>query len=302
MNTGETLQFIRKKKNLTQKEILPDHIDTSTYSRIEAQKRPIRINDLQEILNTMSVAPEEFFSLGSLDNEQQQFRHLFYYCGAHLENKAKKAKLLDYYSKLKNCQNMNLRQLSNYIAIKNFFSAHWSEVEQITQTDTTHVFNLLIEKNFYFQYDYLLLSNLITHFNLKQSELLMNKAYPIELEELRDSTTKKFAYNVLLNLISICLHNSDYDRAYKYIELAKKQDKGATNYSFRMNLKYLENLTDYLTKGETKYMKQVYNFIENIEDIGDFSYAESVKKEVKNLTYNVDKNKDYTIALIKDTY
>lgn len=85
----------------------------------------------------------------------------------------------------------------------------------------------------------------------------MNKAYPIELEEFRDSTTKKFAYNVLLNLISIHLHNSDYERAYKYIELAKKQDKGATNYSFRMNLKYRENLTNYLTKGETKYMKQV---------------------------------------------
>lgn len=79
----------------------------------------------------------------------------------------------------------------------------------------------------------------------------MNKASPIELEEFRDSTTKKFAYNVLLNLISIHLHNSDYERAYKYIELAKKQDKEATNYSFRMNLKYLENLTNYLTKVET---------------------------------------------------
>lgn len=302
MNTGETLQFIRKKKNLTQKEILPDHIDTSTYSRIEAQKRPIRINDLQEILNALAVTPEEFFSLGNLDEEQQQFRQLFYYCGAHLENKAKKAKLLDYYSKLKLDSNLNLKQLSNYIAVKNFFSPHWSEVDKINQTDIDFVFNLLIEKNFFFQYDYLLLSNLITHFSAKQSDLLMSKAYPIKLEESRDTTTKKFAYNVLLNLISIRLHDSDYERAYKYIKLAQKQDKGATNYSFRMNLKYLENLTNYITKGEAKYMKQVYNFLENIEDIGDYEYAESVKEEIKNLTYNKDRNKDYTIALIKETY
>lgn len=50
-------------------------------------------------------------------------------------------------------------------------------------------------------------------------------------------------------------------------------------------------------------MKQVYNFIENIEDIGDLSYAQSVKEEVKRLTYSNGKNdnNEYIIALIKDT-
>ncbi|MTD40107.1 helix-turn-helix domain-containing protein [Erwinia sp. CPCC 100877] len=302
MNTGETLKFIRKKRNLTQKEILPTHIDPSTYSRIEAQKRPIRINDLQEILNGLSVTSEEFFSLNELDMEQQQFKQLFYYCGRHLDNQSKKNKLLNYYNELKHTNSKNLKQLSNYIAIKNYFSQHWNEVEKLTAKETNYTFNLLVEKLFYFQYDYILLSNLITHFNAKQSDLLIDKAFPIELEEYRDSTTKKFAYNALLNLISIRLHERNYEKTFKYIKLAKQQDKTASNYSFRMNLKYLENLTNYLTKGETKYMKQIYNFIEIIEDIGDFDFAELVKEEVKNLTYNTNKDRNYRIALIKDTY
>lgn len=304
MNTGETLKFIRTKKNLTQKEILPDHIDPSAYSRVEAQKRPIRINDLQEILDKLSITPEEFFSLSSLDEEQQQFRHLFHYCGNHLDNKSKKKKLLDYFFKLENTKTKDLRELSNYIATKNFFHQHWQEVSAIDTTEVNYIFNLLNQKQFYFQYDYILLSNLITYFSTQQSDILINKAYPIEFEESRDYLTKKFAYNTLLNLVSIRLHESDYEKAQKYIKIAQKQDKTASNYSFRMNLKYLENLTNYLIKGETRYMKQVYNFIENIEDIGDLSYAQSVKEEVKRLTYSNGKNdnNEYIIALIKDTY
>lgn len=302
MNTGETLRFIRTKKNLTQKEILPDHIDPSAYSRVEAQKRPIRINDLQEILANLSITPEEFFSLSALDQEQQQFRHLFYYCGNHLENKAKKIKLLSYYFELDKKKAKDLRETSNYIAIKNYFSPHWKEIEAISTKEANSIFNQLNQKRFYFQYDYILLSNLVTYFSPTQSDLLISKAYPIELEDDRDYITKKFAYNTLLNLISIRLHEEDHEKAKKYIKIAQRQDKNATNYSFRMNLKYLENLTNYLISGETVYMKQVYNFIENIEDIGDFSYAESVKEEVKKLTYNKGKNKDYNIALIKDTY
>ncbi|EOL45760.1 helix-turn-helix domain-containing protein [Enterococcus caccae] len=304
MNTGETLKFIRTKKNLTQKEILPDYIDPSAYSRVESQKRPIRINDLQEILDRLSITPDEFFSLSSLDHEQQQFRNLFYYCGNHIDNKTKKKKLLDYYFDLENNKGKSLRQISNYIAIKNFFHQHWDEVNTISTEEVKSLFNELNQRKFYFQYDYVLLSNLITYFSVQQSDILISKAYPIELEEDRDYITKKFAYNTLLNLISIRLHENDYTRALKYIKIAQKQDKSASNYSFRMNLKYLENLTNYLIKGETKYMKQVYNFIENIEDIGDLTYAQSVKEEVKKLTYNNgrDSNNEYIIALIKDTY
>lgn len=302
MNIGDTLHFFRTQANFTQKEMLSNHSDPSIYSRIENNKRPPRIGEIKDILNKLSIESEEFFSFASLDIEQDEFRNLFYYCAKHLENSPKKKKVLSYYKELSAKKNKSLKELSNYIGIKNYFYDHWEEVTEVTIDELESIFNYLMNKKVYFQYDYILISNLIHHFTVKQADLIISKAIPIVYEEKRDSVTKNFAYNSLINLISIRLHDKDYERAAKYIRLAKKQDKLNNNYNYRMNIQYLSNLLSYLEKGEPIYMEHIYNFIHILEDIGDYTHADNIKKELKILTHNTIKasnTRRYPVALLK---
>ncbi|EOL44166.1 helix-turn-helix domain-containing protein [Enterococcus caccae] len=304
MNIIETLRFFRLKLKLTQKEMMSDYTDPSTYSKIESGKRSLKVNELEEILNQTSINVEEFFSFTTFDKHQQDFRETFYYCGAHLENKSTKQKLLNYYFSVKDKENKSLRELSNYIAIKNFFNAHWEEVDPVTFKEITDIFEDLMNKPFYLQYDYIITANLIRFFSAKQADLLLARMFPIKYEEQRDFTTKKFAHNILINLISMRLYAKDYPSAEKYIKLAKKQDKQNENYSFKLNLQYLTNLLNYILEGEPVYMERVYDFIHLLENTGDTLQAEQVKKEVKMLTHERDSEKmlrNYAVGLLKES-
>lgn len=304
LNIIETLRFFRIKLKLTQKEMMSEYNDPSTYSKIESGKRSLKVNELEEILGQTSINVEEFFSFTTFDKEQQDFREYFYYCGAHLENKSTKQKLLTYYFSLKDKEVKTLRELSNYIAIKNYFAAHWKEIEPLTTEEITNTFTKLVAKSFYLQYDYVITANLIRFFSSKEADLLLNRMFPIKYEERRDFTTKKFAYNILINLISIRLYAKDYESAEKYIKLAKKQDKQNENYSFKLNLQYLNNLLNYILDGEPMYMERVYDFIHLLENTGDILQAEQVKKEVKMLTHERDSEKmlnNYAVGLLKET-
>lgn len=285
MNIGETLRFFRKKLHLTQKEMLDNHLDPSSYSRIEHGKQIIRIDTLAEVLKKLSLSPEEFFARISLDEDQKKFKALFYYCAEHLDNQSMKQKLVDYYLKLAKFQH-NLKELSNYIVIKVYFSQFWSEIDPITDKEIQEIVKYLLKKDYYQQFDYLIISNTIRFFSTKQQDLVLSRAIPISDEDLRDSTTLNFAYNMLTNVISSRIHERDYEGAAKYLSIAKKQDKKGKNYNFRMNLQYLNNLLEYLVTGEYHYMEYLYDFIKLIENIGDLQQAETLKKEVTYLTHS----------------
>ena len=78
MNIGDTLSFFRSKLNYTQKEMLTNHSDPSSYSRIENGKQSIKISELEQILDRLSLTMEEFVSFSPLNNDQQEFRELFF--------------------------------------------------------------------------------------------------------------------------------------------------------------------------------------------------------------------------------
>ncbi|GGC74525.1 helix-turn-helix domain-containing protein [Enterococcus wangshanyuanii] len=187
MNLGDTLKFFRTKKHITQKELLPTHIDPSSYSRIEGNRRPIRLNDLQSIIRNLEIHPDEFFSYVSIDEEQDLFRSIYYYCSTHLTNQKYKKKLLEYYYSLENNTHKDLRELSNYISIKSLFHPHWAEVDGMSSEEVNYVYNLLLNKSYYFQYDYILINNLVPFFNSKQTDILFMKAFPIKDEASRGS-------------------------------------------------------------------------------------------------------------------
>lgn len=302
MNIGDTLRFFRTKLKLSQKDMTPDYMDSSAYSRIESNTRSIKIDELQNIFRKTGIGSSEFFYFFDLDNELTKFKELYFYCGSHLDNKSKKLKMINYYEQLKNIENKNSVQLSNYIAIKNYFGSRWEEIEEISQDEADGIFELLFNKSFYLQHDYILISNIVRFFSPKQVDLIVPKIIPIPFEKNRNPETKKYAHNTLINIISLKLYLMDHDGAAKYIKLAKKQNKLETDYNFKLNLQYLNNLLQYLVTGDMVYIERVHDFIHILEDIGEDLHAEQVKKEVKILTLDKDSNKmmsSYDVGLFK---
>ncbi|MGG5342088.1 helix-turn-helix domain-containing protein [Enterococcus sp. AZ192] len=283
MNVNETLLFFRQNMKFTQKEVLPYH-DTSAYSRIESGKREIKMSELTAILNKLSISPEEFICHSSLDDDQKKFRQLFEYCATHLTNQSKKKELLHYYNQLKNIENQSLKERSNFIAIKVFFSNHWSEVEQVTKEGLNDSFTYLSKKSYYVQYDYTLMSNIIFLLEEQQAELLIRRAIPIKDEENRNTVTKQFAYNLITNLITSKLYSKEYGKVQDYLVLAKKQNPKNKNYKYHMTISYLENLYLYLTKGDYTYIKSVYDYIHILHTIGEEQLSIMTEKEVEQLT------------------
>lgn len=302
MNIGDTLRFFRTKLKISQKDMTPEYMDASAYSRIEGNVRSIKLDELQNIFEKTGIHSSEFFRFYDLDYRQTKFKELYIYCATHLENKSKKNKLIDYYYKLKSNNHKNSTELSNYIAIKNFFGPHWDEVEEITQQEVDHIFSIIINKKFYLHHDYVLISNIVRLFSAKQTDLIVPRIIPIPFDKNRNIETKKFAHNTLINIISLKLYAMDHSGAEKYIKLAKKQNKLETDYNFKLNLQYLNNLLQYLMTGEMVYIERVHDFIHILEDIGDDLHADQVKKEVKILTHDKDSKKmleSYEVGLFK---
>lgn len=266
--------------------MIPQNIDPSTYSRIEGNRRPLRINDLQSIIEKLEISVDEFFGFATLDEEQKWFREKFYYCTVHPLNKESKKSLVNYYSSIDIKPRKTLKELSNYIAIKCLFHNQWEEIGEISVSEVSDIYNLLASKHYYFQYDYILINNLITFFSTKQTSILMMKAFPIQDEESRDHTTLTFAYNAWLNLISIKLYNEEYSLAEEYIKQSYKFDKSKTNYNFRLNIRYLTHLTRYLQSADPDDMREISLFIKLLRDIGDEEFAKRVDDEVRMLTRN----------------
>lgn len=209
--------------------------------------------------------------------------------------------MLGYYKNISEKLDRDVRELSNYLSIKGYFYQFWDEVEPVSKEDKKLAYELLINKNYYYQYDYVIISNMIHHFSLKEADLIILKSFPLKDEVNRDEKTKKFAYNVMINIITKRIYDNNLDYAEKYLELAKKQDGFSNNYSYRLDIEYLTNLLKLVVTGEPEYYNNVLKFIEIFKMIGDHKYAERLNKELKSLAYDKGSLSDnFPVGLIKE--
>lgn len=276
MKIHETLRTFRKKLGFTQKEMLTD-VDPSVYSRIESGKQELKVSDLKKIMNTLSLSPEEVFSSAPWDEEQQYYRILFSYCAENLADQDKKKELLDYYFEL-SAKNKNLRELSNYFAIKNFFSQTWAEINPITPEELEGLYQVLVHKEYFQHYDYSIIRTAVRFFEKEKTDLLIKKIFlspNIQTPLANDSS-----YYILINAATARIYEKEYYLARKYIQLAKKQDKKRKNLNYRIKLKYLENLLDYLTVGDYQYMQRIQEYIHLVKDIGDIDLARQINMDI----------------------
>lgn len=281
MNVGDTLYYFRKSRGLKQREIL-DYNTSSVYSKIESDKQELKFSELMDFIDKVDITSEEFFEY--IDNEQMIFRKLFKNASSDLENLALKEELLTHSFEWNDIDKKSLREISNYVAIRVFFSEYWNDIQPLNSKELDYLFRLLNSKKIFFQYDYILLANIIYLLTEKQIDILITKAFPLKENQICTYTTQSIITNLINNLISNYLYKENYTEAINYLNLAKKQKPLLENIRYKIVIAYLTNLTQYLMTGEYTAIKKVYDNIEFLLSIGEKDLATNMKVDTKSLT------------------
>lgn len=282
MEIEEALYFFRTNKGLKQKEIL-DYTDSSVYSKIETGKKLLKYSELRTILKRLSVPLSEFSEYLDDDLEQKKFRKLMKnYTNDPTSSEAKK-ELIDYYSTITFSSSLDSSLMSNYIGLKLLFYRSWEEIDPIKQSELSTIFNLLNNKDYFFQYDYALLAHTIFLFDKDKRNHLAKKALPIKNMHLRNTATKEFIKNMINNLVTTCLRKKEYETSKYFLSLATTQTESSHDLSYIIVLNYLTILTDYLMTKESIYKKNIEDTINYLNSIGENKFASSIEKEVTAL-------------------
>lgn len=287
MNIGEALHFFRTRRGLKQREVF-DYSTSSIYSKLESNKQELRVSELIYFLEKVEITPEEFFDYINLNENQNNFRKIFIEASQQLNNNQLKQQILTYNFDWSQVKQKSLQDLSNYIAIHVYFSDHWEEIHPLSKDQITYVYRLLSGKKYYFEYDYILLSNTIFLFESNQADFLFRRFFPIRANQICSNTTKLFITSITNNLVTATLHRKEYKCALQYIEIAKKQEDMVQEIGYKIVVAYLYNLTKYLMTGKYLYIKKVYSSIELLNDIEELDLARNIEKEVESLTVKKD--------------
>jgi len=281
LNIQETLLYIRKKKELPQRKLLK-YVDASVYSKIESGRKNLTFSELLEILTNLSIPLDEFSKYFDNNSIGKTMRSLLEAYKMTPNDPVIKEKIILYFNQLNFSRDMSLEALSDYIVIKTLFSNKWTEVPEVLEKELTAIFTLLKEKEYYFHYDYAILSNTIYLFNDEQIEILMKKAFPVKDMQYRNAATKEFITNLICNLITTFIRKKDYISCEYYIEIAK-QERENYDLSYKIMLNFLENLIVYVQTKDTEAKNTLENSINFLNSVGEFNLASSLKAELESI-------------------
>lgn len=297
MTINESIRFFRKNNRQTQKEVISEEISIATFSRFESGKGDLAVGELLLITDKLSLTFEELLAFSDSQTEQANYENLYFYCASHLDNQEKKAQLVKYYQSLNKKKNQTLREYSNLLGIKSFFSKYWQEIPRLTKVDVHEGYLYLLEREYFTHYDYSILLKLSVLLDYKEANTLMRRALPIQNLEKRSEKTKFFALNILRNMITNRLYQGDLHNTYKFIAYAKKQLENTSDYKIKIHITFFEYLTRYLETKEVDYYTKIINIINMMQDIGAEQEAEGLKHDMKLL---IDKKQ--TLNLFEDEY
>jgi Rgg/GadR/MutR family transcriptional activator len=281
LNIQETLFYIRKQKDLPQRELLK-YADSSVYSKIESGKKNLKLSELLEILNNLSVPLDEFSKYFDSNTLGKTMRTLLENYKLAPDDPLVKEEIIAYFNTLHFSKNMLLEELSNYIVIKTLFSNQWKEIPPLLEKELEETFILLNEKKYYFHYDYAILSNTIYLFDDEQIDILMKKAFPVKDMHYRNAATKEFIANLICNLVTTFLKKNEYDKSSYYIRLAKKEKE---NYDvpYKIMINFLEHMVTYVQSKNSHSKKSLETTINFLRSIEEYDLANALQLELENV-------------------
>ncbi|OTN83986.1 hypothetical protein A5819_003536 [Enterococcus sp. 7E2_DIV0204] len=289
-----SLKNIRELRGISQKDIFPNNANHSAYSKLENGTTSLKIDHLDEILNSLDISLEELFHWTYSTDNVNKFRTIFKEIGRHPNDLEKKKDFLrEFYFNDIPIKNMSKKQLSYYCTIKNHFGSIWKEVGLLTKEEIALIVSLLDKKSFYSQYDYTIALNIVQYLTDQQLDSIVSDMLPVKFIEKRTPYLLSSAFNILTNAITCYVYKLDYIKAWDYVQLAEPLVKYTTGYYSKVNLEYSKCLVKRFLERDIRYFDDAWQIINITRAIGDYQTADEMETEINNLSTRADYYLDF---------
>lgn len=263
-NLQETLVFLRKSNNYSQKEFAKMvNMSDSTYNRIESGTRSITLDDLAIFLKALNIDYFDFFScLIELQLENTltttHYQSILNEAKQYNPNKEKMNKSFNYF---KNKQQLFLTEnytidttLTSYIQLSFLFP---KKLQQINKDDLNSIAKNILQKSYWTSTDYFLIAIILPNLNTTNADMILKKI--LNINPITYSKTKhKYIHSLLQNLVDYYLVN------YKFYDNANNIT--TLNTIFNYWNKCLIIFNDMEASIINKHMYDMFNFLYCLDD------------------------------------
>lgn len=278
------LKKIRTTKRIKQADMMDSKENASKYSRIENGSTSLKLDQLEDFINTLEMSPDEFFHMAYTENSLAKFK---FDLRNDIRSNASKVTegyyIKKYFPKHSDIKRMTKLELCYYCIIKNHFFTLRPDIDGMTDEEVRYVLSILRNNHYQLFYDYTIALNAMKFMNGEQIDKLIDAMVPIEDRDIRTPDLINTAFNLLTNAISYNIYNLNYRKASYYVAQAETLVNYTTGYYSKINLEYSKCMVNNFLFKDSTYIQKARNVIQTTRDIGDHFTANEMEKELNIL-------------------
>lgn len=278
MKTGEALEFIRKNKNISLKQVCGNHLSRATYYRIAHDKTDTTSTNLKNILDNLHVTSNEFYYIANnfkqdkLNIDMSKVRLFF-----EKKDMGSLQRLSEEYEKL---QEENQAYLHMYCLVE-ILKAKLCHSTNPSSEQILHDYLINIET--WTHYETILFNNCMFIFSSEFIEVTISKA----LQNLtRYSSLRTYgseSFRMLINVLILFIDRKEVTKANDILDRLKSEPMKNDFLFEKVCLKFFDNILLFIS-GKSKNLEVVQKAIDILiflesNDIADMfaSYLENIK-------------------------
>lgn len=278
MNFGQTVEFIRRQKGISIKQICGDYLSRQSYYRFVKDEVDISSKKLFYILNNLNINVDEFlficnnFQLPKESADMQKIK--FYFENNHIDNLKN---LLNSYSKKQSIKEENLFSLISILICRLTGENADAEENKLRQ--------YLIDIETWTHYETVLFNNSMFIFDSEFIELVFSKVnYNIDkystLRAHGNESTRMF-----INMIILYIDRQDINKAQDILNSIHKIELQDDCLYEKSCILFFSNVLDFLNK-KTNSLNNCFSVTTFFKTVGSTSISTMFELYLENLIKN----------------
>ncbi|WP_018659586.1 helix-turn-helix domain-containing protein [Allofustis seminis] len=287
MNVGQALKEIRRRENLTQKEMAANIISPSFYAKVEKGYHHISADDLFDILKAHQLSLEDFIALVQMD-EQENLIITFQYALANALTHSKVEEINQLLKDIQATDNLSLdaKQLLQAIGERNLY---WitHDLQHFSEDSRQFISNKIFS---YPDWDAKKLSiygNFIDIYDVQTNLMFLKQI----LKKPFANFTKKEQFIVLaicVNFLVTEIAREKYEEALEIVEHVALFETTQDNFFIKYINEFLRQMILYLLTEDVQYfeaMQEIYRQSERL----NYPLTSLLKRVSPNIDYLLQK-------------
>lgn len=279
MKTGEALEFIRKNKNISLKQICGNQLSRTTYYRIAHDKVDVTYYNLKIILDNLHVSSDEFdyisnnFKQDKINSDIIKIRTFFE------KNDITSLRMLSMeYEKLKEIN-------QSYLHVYCLVEILKSKLLKSQNPDAEHTIrDYLNNIETWTHYETVLFNNSMFIFSSEFIEITISKA----LQNLtKYSTLRAYgseSFRMLINVLILFIDRKEIIKANYILEMLKSEYLKDDFLFEKLCLKFFDNILLFIN-GKSNKLEEAHNTIKILSYIGSTDTSSMFSSYLENIKY-----------------